>query len=63
LYDPNEDTFLQKLLNTATHEQLKQMYSNLYVDYQKLRLNHEELQSSISWQKSYEHAVRTGGWL
>lgn len=63
MYDPNEDPSLQRLLDVVTHEQLKDMYANLYMAYQDLRLSHNELLSNQSWEASAKHAERSGGWL
>lgn len=63
MYDPNEDQSLQRLLDVATHEQLKQLFTKLYAEHQKTCAEYEELKSTVSWQKSFEHAKRSGGWL
>jgi hypothetical protein len=63
LYDPNEDQSLQRLLDIATHEQLKQLFTKLYAEHQKNCADYDKLKTDVAWEKSARHAERSGGWM
>jgi hypothetical protein len=54
---------MNNILELATHEQLKDMYRELYRAHEELRLKYDDLKYNQSWEASAKHTERTGGWL